>query len=115
MLHNQFQDLQLSALGFGAMRLPLLPDGSGAIDQAELDRMAEWIEPGMKEHLERWAPYNDGKIITEVPSDPEEAWNYWKRRIDRMKNTMAKRPGLLYRYVQEFFGMDDAEMAVYFE
>lgn len=83
--------------------------------QAELDRMAEWIEPGMKEHLERWAPYNDGKIITEVPSDPEEAWNYWKRRIERMKNTMSKRPGLLYRYVQEFFGMDDAEMAVYFE
>ncbi len=32
-----------------------------------------------------------------------------------MKNTMSKRPGLLYRYVQEFFGMDDAEMAVYFE
>ena len=36
MLYKQFQNLQLSALGFGAMRLPLLPDGSGTIDQAEL-------------------------------------------------------------------------------
>ena len=28
MLYNSFQDLKLSALGFGAMRLPLLEDGS---------------------------------------------------------------------------------------
>ncbi len=39
MLYNDFQDLKLSALGFGAMRLPLLPDGS--IDGAQLDAMID--------------------------------------------------------------------------
>ena len=39
MLYNGFQNEKLSALGFGAMRLPLLADGS--IDQAELERMVD--------------------------------------------------------------------------
>ena len=39
MVYRQFQDLKLSALGFGTMRLPLLSDGSGTIDQEELDRI----------------------------------------------------------------------------
>ena len=69
----------------------------------------------MKDHLERWAPYNDRKIIAEVPVDPEQAWNYWEKRIARMKNTMEKRPGCLYEQVQKFFGLTDAEMAHYFE
>ena len=41
MVFNQFKDLQLSALGFGTMRLPLAADGSGSIDQEELDRMVD--------------------------------------------------------------------------
>ena len=39
MLTHSFQDLQLSALGFGTMRLPT--DESGEIDQAQLDRMVD--------------------------------------------------------------------------
>ena len=39
MLYSTFQNEKLSALGFGAMRLPLRPDGG--IDQAELDRMVD--------------------------------------------------------------------------
>ena len=31
MIYHSFQDLKLSALGFGAMRLPVQPDGSGAV------------------------------------------------------------------------------------
>ena len=41
MVYKQFQDLKLSALGFGTMRLPMRTDGSGAIDQQELDRMVD--------------------------------------------------------------------------
>lgn len=106
---DQYKKLFLTKLG------NLYRSLTTEVMQAELDRLAAWIEPGMQEHLERWAPYNDGTIVSEVPSDPKAAWDYWKRRIDRMKNTMSKRPALLYQYVQEFFGMDDAEMAVYFE
>ena len=39
MLTNDFQDLKLSALGFGAMRLPLLADGT--IDAVQLDQMID--------------------------------------------------------------------------
>ena len=69
----------------------------------------------MKEHLERWAPYNDGTIVTEAPADPGKAWDYWKKRIDRMRNgTMVKRPGYVRLYTQAFFALSDQEMTQYF-
>jgi len=84
--------------------------------QNELDACVAWIEPGMKKHLERWAPYNDGTIIQEAPSDPKEAWDYWKQRIDRMKNgTMVKRPWYVYLQTQEFFGLTNQEMEECFQ
>ena len=83
--------------------------------QQELDLCVAWIEPEMKAHLERWAPYNDGTIVTEAPSDPAKAWEYWKKRVERMRNgTMVKRPGYVYQYTQEFFGLSDQEMTRYF-
>ena len=84
--------------------------------QNELDACVAWIEPGMKAHLERWAPYNDGTIVAEAPSDPEKAWDYWKQRIDRMRNvTMVKRPWNVYLQTQEFFGLTNQEMTEYFQ
>ena len=106
---DRYRDLFLTKLGNVYKALPT------EVMQAELDECVAWIEPGMKDHLERWAPYNDRKIIAEVPVDPEQAWNYWEKRIARMKNTMEKRPGCLYEQVQKFFGLTDAEMAHYFE
>ena len=42
MICKQFKDLRLSMLGFGTMRLPLVPGGGTQdIDQAELDRMVD--------------------------------------------------------------------------
>ena len=84
--------------------------------QQELDTCVSWIEPGMKEHLERWAPYNDGTIIQGAPSDPEKAWDYWKGRIERMRDgTMKNRPQYVYQYIQEFFSLDDQVMEAYFQ
>ena len=41
MLYKQFKELKLSSLGFGTMRLPLIPGGREQdIDQETLDRMA---------------------------------------------------------------------------
>ena len=40
MIYKDFQDLKLSALGFGTMRLPVLADGT--IDQAEVDKMIDY-------------------------------------------------------------------------
>lgn len=79
MLHNQFQDLQLSTLGFGAMRLPLLPDGSGAIDQAELDRMVDAAMAGGVNYYDTAHPYHDGKsegaIGRSLARYPRETWH----------------------------------------
>ena len=83
--------------------------------QRELDLCVAWIEPGMKAHLERWAPCNDGNIIPEAPSDSAEAWDYWKSRVDRMRNgTMAKRPRAVWLFTKEFFELSDQEMVQFF-
>ncbi|QUA52347.1 CotH kinase family protein [Aristaeella lactis] len=81
---------------------------------AELDECVEWIEPSMQAHFDRWGPLNDKAIISELPTTSEGAWQYWQQRIKRLRKTMLKRPILLYGYIQEFFGMSDTEMAVYF-
>ena len=39
MLYNRFKDLDLSALGMGCMRLPVLDGDDARIDQAALEEM----------------------------------------------------------------------------
>ena len=79
MLYKQFQNLQLSALGFGAMRLPLLPDGSGTIDQAELDRMVDAAMAAGVNYFDTAHPYHDGKsegaIGRSLARYPRESWH----------------------------------------
>ena len=38
MIYSKFQDKELSLLGFGTMRFPLLPDGS--VDEAQVQAQA---------------------------------------------------------------------------
>ena len=42
MITRKFHDLTLPLLGFGAMRLPLLADGSGRVDEAETRTMVAY-------------------------------------------------------------------------
>ena len=81
---------------------------------AELDECVAWIKPSMQAHFDRWAPLYDKAIIAEAPNSPEGAWKYWESRINRLRNTMKKRPTLLYNYIRGYFGMSDTEMHVYF-
>ena len=59
MLYKPFQNLQLSALGFGTMRLPVLEDGT--IDQKELDRMTDLAVAGGINYFDTAHPYHGGK------------------------------------------------------
>ena len=80
----------------------------------ELDECVAWIMPDIRAHIDRWAPYYDKCVISDVPTDPDEAWRYWQKRVARMHNVMVNRPNKLYGFVQEYFGLRDAEMEKYF-
>ena len=78
MLYKPFQDLNLSSLGFGTMRLPLLQDGSGNIDQVELDRMVDAAIASGVNYFDTAYPYHDGKsevaIGRSLSRYPRESW-----------------------------------------
>ncbi len=59
MIYSDFQDLKLSRLGFGAMRLPTLPDGS--IDEKQVYEMVDAaIEQGVN-YFDTAYPYHGGQ------------------------------------------------------
>ena len=61
MIYKAFQDLKLSALGMGAMRLPLLPGEAGEIDEAAAkDMVAYAMEHGVNYYDTAWG-YHDGR------------------------------------------------------
>ena len=64
MILHAFQDLQLSALGFGAMRLPVLANGE--IDAAELDRMVDAAIASGINYFDTAYPYHGGKSETAI-------------------------------------------------
>ncbi|MBQ9686207.1 MAG: aldo/keto reductase [Oscillospiraceae bacterium] len=77
MIYNDFQKEKLSALGFGAMRLPLCPDGE--IDQAELDRMVDAAMAAGVNYFDTAYPYHGGKSESALGQSlrryPRESWN----------------------------------------
>ena len=77
MYYNEFQGLKLSALGFGTMRLPLLPGGSPRdIDQEKVEEMTAFaLRSGINYFDTAW-PYHDslsevsiGKALSAYPRD----------------------------------------------
>ena len=77
MQYRMFQNERLSALGFGAMRLPLLKDGS--IDQAELDRMVDAAVAAGVNYFDTAYPYHNGysesSLCRSLHRYPRETWN----------------------------------------
>ena len=78
MIFHPFQELRLSALGLGAMRLPILQDGSGEIDQQALDRMVDAAIEGGVNYFDTAYPYHGGKseiaIGRSLARYPRESW-----------------------------------------
>ena len=59
MIYSDFQDKQLSLLGFGTMRLPTLSDGS--IDEAQVGKMVKYaMDHGVNYFDTAW-PYHNGE------------------------------------------------------
>lgn len=61
MIYRSFQDLKLSALGMGCMRLPVLEGEDKKIDQATVDRMVDYaMEHGINYYDTAWG-YHGGQ------------------------------------------------------
>ncbi len=76
MLYRDFSGEKLSLLGFGTMRLPLLSDGSGEIDEAKVRRMVEYASEHGVNYYDTAYPYHNskselviGRILSELPRD----------------------------------------------
>ncbi len=60
MIYKDFQNLKLSALGMGCMRLPVLDGNSSVIDQDAVDKMVSYsMENGINYYDTAWG-YHDG-------------------------------------------------------
>lgn len=74
MIYRDFQDKRLSLLGFGAMRLPTLSDGS--IDETQVRQMVAYAMKNGVNYFDTAYPYHDGeseivlgKMLSEYPRD----------------------------------------------
>jgi hypothetical protein len=79
-----------------------------------LEPMVELITPEMSLHWARWGPENDKKVIDEVPVTGDGAYRYWLKRVDRLRNTVRKRPRNLWEYTQAAFSLTNQQMLDYF-
>ena len=78
MITRKFHDLTLPLLGFGAMRLPLLADGSGRVDEARTrDMVAYAMQHGLN-YFDTAYPYHGGeseRIMGRILADyPRESY-----------------------------------------
>ncbi len=76
MIYHSFRDLVLSGLGFGAMRLPVLPGGE--IDREELDRMVDAAIAAGVNYFDTAYPYHGGMSEVALGASlaryPREKW-----------------------------------------
>ena len=80
----------------------------------KLDELVDLIKPEMSLHFEKWGELNDKAIIAEAPNTADGALRYWESRINRLRNTLKKRPTLLWEMTQNAFNLTNAEMVNYF-
>lgn len=61
MIYSDFQEKKLSLLGFGAMRLPLMQDGSGEVDEKLVCEMVRYAADHGVNYYDTAYPYHNGK------------------------------------------------------
>ena len=76
MIYREFQDMRLSALGFGAMRLPVINGDDGAIDREQVFRMVDQaMKAGISYYDTAWGYHNGnseivmGEALEKYPRD----------------------------------------------
>ena len=79
-----------------------------------LEETVKMIEPEMQLHWARWGEENDKYVISDVPTTVDGAYRYWEQRIERLQNTIRKRPTLLWEMTQDAFNLTNEQMVHYF-
>ena len=78
MLYNYMAGEKVSRLGFGAMRLPVLPDGSKTIDEAKVFEMVDYALAHGVNYFDTAFPYHDGKseivMGKALARHPRDSW-----------------------------------------
>ncbi len=76
MIYKNFQDLELSALGLGAMRLPVIDGDDAKIDEAATAKMVEYaMNNGINYYDTAWGYHNGnsetviGKVLSKYPRE----------------------------------------------
>ena len=76
MIYKQFQDVRLSALGFGCMRLPTVDGNDSNVDETEAARLiARAMEGGVNYYDTAWGYHGGnselvmGRILKAYPRD----------------------------------------------
>ncbi|MBR2490183.1 MAG: aldo/keto reductase [Ruminiclostridium sp.] len=76
MVYNSFQELKLSALGLGAMRLPVMEGDDSRIDEAESQRLVDYaMEQGINFYDTAWGYHGGnsetvlGKLLSKYPRE----------------------------------------------
>ena len=64
MIYRKFKDLELSALGMGAMRLPVICGKDGMIDEAAAGKMVAYA---MEKGVNYYSPFLVGVVDTPQP------------------------------------------------
>ena len=82
--------------------------------QQELETAAALVEPELQRHYARWAQYKEKAINIDSPTTMEGYLRYWETRVNRMKDTMTRRPYLFWGFVQNQFGLTNEQMIYYF-
>ena len=66
MIYKAFQNLKLSALGMGAMRLPVIGGDDGAVNEGETERMVSYaMDHGINYYDTAWG-YHNGQSELDV-------------------------------------------------
>lgn len=108
MVYNQFQELNLSRLGFGTMRLPLLSDGK-TIDEAQLIEMTAYAMEHGVNYFDTAYPYHDGlseiAIGRALAAYPRESW-YLATKYPGHQIASAYDPAAVFEEQLEKCGVD---------
>lgn len=114
MLYKPFKDLSLSALGFGAMRLPVLNGNEAEIDEEETARMVDYaMRAGINYFDTAWGYHSEnsetvmGKVLKNYPRESfylaTKFPGYDPKNLERMEEIFSRQMEKLHTEYFDFY------------